>query len=287
MKNLRRNLLDFKSRSRDDLFYKEALIFDEELDRYFRIDKNFSLDDKEFNYSDTPIQALSTSYIDYFQIFEELKGESLLDIGAGFCRGTHLGLELGVKCISIEYEKDRIGKILKNYPELVYHKNLMNKNFIYPQAKAAFIYLPWGELSNYVLRALIEQRPVDYIYVIESHGDFIENMKLYDQYFQKQDCPLLVSTPRHNQSIAKYKIKNNLKNVSKKSYKRDLCSWYLKYFDSLDEITIQTKIANSYYRWSCKLKGSYCCFYNRKPSLFLKERSRYLQFDFDSICQVM
>ena len=286
--NVQKKLEYLMGQSENSGFFNDVIDLNTELDSYFNIDSNES---KVQNHSDEvyaglKMEALSTSYLDYYKIFKNLGVQkTLLDIGSGYCRGTFLANELGFNCQSIELEEYRASFAKKRYPKQVFIQNILEKEI--PVSDAYFLYIPWSSLSNEVLRFIYETNVECILYIIESHGDFIDNMKLYRDFHLQEDS-LTTSSKRHLNRIYKYKFKptSKFKSIKINDYKESdsFTLWFLKFSHKIKFINVETKSTNGKsFKWSSSLIGSYCCYYADSPSIFLKAKSRYLQCHFDTI----
>ena len=289
--NIQENLEYLMGQSENSGFFNKVTALDAQLDSYFDIDSDESkvLSQSSDVYAGLRMEALSTSYLDYYKILKDLGVQnSLLDIGSGYCRGTFLANELGFKCHSIELDKHRASFAKKRYPNQVFIQNILEKEIFI--SDAYFLYIPWSSLSNEVLRFIYEKNIECILYIIESHGDFINNMNLYKN-FHLVEHSLTTSSKRHLNKIYKYKFapSNEFQSIGASDYKESesFPLWFLKYAHKMKSIYIDTKsIDGKNNKWSSSLVDSYCCYYNESPSLFLKTKSRYLQYHFDTIVGV-
>lgn len=277
--------------------------FDKQTDKYFGI--NYHECEKEiknFNediYPDLKEEALLTSYLDYYQIFTELgENSKIVDLGAGYCRGTLLSefLSYPLECISIEVACSRTTpakKFLKENnlkEELIRCEDILDSSFKIPDTDYIFLYLPTGKLVNSFLRQLLSNRYENVVvYVIESHGDLVDTLSFYPEFFDKLDSSLKTSTQRHDQTIHKYRIKNVLKVIdSYNDLKRvdiqninTLPLWMIKYSDQDMEVSINSKVPGktSPRQWRANIQNSRLVRYNKEVGLALDCTNRILQLE--------
>lgn len=272
-------------------FFNRVQELDNKLDEYFGIElKEDCIQSCDDNlYAGLEMGALSTSYLDYYQVLKNLElNSTLLDIGSGYCRGTFLAKELGYDCLSLEVDKSRSSFAKAKYPKDVLQIDLREE--IIPKVDSYFIYLPWGELTNSLLKTIYERNVSCYLYVIESHGDFVENLNLYKEFKSCSDI-MEVSSRRHKNYIYKYEfIPSNLyTNTELSSFKDQelIPYWILKYQDQINRIKISSKTLDQKLReWVVDFKLSYACIYNSKESIYLPTASRYLQYQDDTIIDI-
>lgn len=276
--------------------------FDHKLDQFFGIDYQSSEEDvvliDEQVYSNHLQEALLTSYLDYHQIFTDLKTGTILDLGAGYCRGTLLS-EVGdyaVNCISVELIENRV-KSAREYlvenklsSQLINQVDILDKNFILPDVDSVYLYLPTGDILNVFLKLILEGHLENKtIYAVESHGDFIETLDFYHEFFEKRPSSLKTSIQRHDSAIYKYKIRP-LEQVKKRYNQlaiRDITElsnlplWLLKYSHVDFNILVQSKVPgqNEPHIWQANTKGCRYIKYNGEVGLQLKLPSRILQLE--------
>ena len=289
--NIQKSLKYLIGQSEDSGFFNEVTALDKQLDSFFDINRDESkvLNQSSDVYAGLTMEALSTSYLDYYKVLNDLGAQkSLLDVGSGYCRGTFLANELGFKCQSIELDEHRASFAKKRYPNQVFIQNILKKEIFV--SDAYFLYIPWSSISNEVLRFIYEKNIECILYVIESHGDFISNMNLYKNFHLVEDS-LTTSNKRHLNKIFKYKFKpsNEFQSIRADDYKKSesFPLWFLKYAHNVKSLYIDTNsVDGKKLKWSSPLVGSYCCYYNGRRSLYLKAKSRYLQYHFDTIIGV-
>lgn len=256
--------------------------------------------EKEITSDDEPIykghlqEALLTSYLDYHQIFKDMnQGETLIDLGAGYCRGSLLASDntYKINCISIEIAKSR-AQYAVNYlkGKNIIISDLRNKDFKLPACDAMFIYIPTGDILNKILTKFIDSGTEGSIlYVIESHGDFIDNLRFYQDMLVEIESPMKTSIQRHDSKIYKFRLTNLLR-VKKKmesiqmidyTEKILLPYWLLKYSKKDTSVKIKSKVAGSSTPriWQANLKNAGLIRYNGEYGLQLEYPSRILQLD--------
>jgi hypothetical protein len=145
-------------------------------------------------YSDTPISshALLTSYFDYYQILKSLpKNSTFVDIGSGYTRGNIVNqlCQFGHHCYGLELEQDRVEATKIIFSKLgIDHSTVRNYDILgnedLPCADYYFLYLPTGSLLDHVMMKLSRLKHQYQLIVIESHGDLIDTLKSYDQWFK-------------------------------------------------------------------------------------------------------
>lgn len=272
-------------------FFNLVHELDKELDGYFNIISKEDLVDssKEDLYANVDMRALSTSYVDYYQIFCDLGfDKTLVDLGAGYCRGTLLAGILNRNCLSVEIDKNRSLLAKQVHPTKVLNWDLGKKDI--PKADAYFIYLPWGGVTNNILRSIYKENRSCLIYIIESHGDFIENLSLYKEF--KVESHLVASSKRHDTKIYKYRFtpSKTYSLIQMEDYKNknEFPYWLLKFENKVKALQINSKtFENKIVTWKVDLKKSYACIYNKEPSIYFSSKSRYLQYQFDSITKII
>lgn len=274
--------------------------FDKELDAHFGIE--YYDGEVKITSDDEPIykgllqEALMTSYLDYHQIFKDMQpGQIFVDLGAGYCRGSLLATDKSyeIDCISIEVEPSRVQyakKYLGDNSQNIVLADLGDPSFELPTCQAMLLYIPTGELLNKIIKKLIMTGTEGSIlYVIESHGDFIENLRFYQDMFVEVPSQLKTSIQRHDFKIYKFRL-TNLKRVKEKllhikiedfSEKILLPYWLLKFSTIDKEVLVRSKISGGkkFRTWSANLKGSQLLNYNGEFGLQLQSPSRILQLD--------
>lgn len=269
-------------------FFNLVSQLDRQIDAYFDItSKEEFIESKEEGlYAGIEMEALSTSYIDYYQVLMDInEGETLIDVGAGYCRGSFLGSVINRKCVSIEIDKNRSMLAKERFSDSVLQIDIMKRAL--PNGNIYFLYLPWGYLTNKILKTIYERNSKCILYIIESHGDFIENLSIYEE-FHLLECNLNVSSKRYKDKIYKYEFKpsDKFKKTTRESFKIKgmVPYWLIKYFEEVKTIEISsTNLKGNTRKWNASFLNSYACYYNKKISLFLPSCSRYLQYQFDTI----
>lgn len=267
MKNLKRNHFIFNSKPSTE----DVLKFDQELDEYFGINGSFienEIDDsREGSYQGIDSRALSTSYIDYFQILERIpKDQTLIDIGAGYCRGSFLANELDfASCISIEFVEKRAKKALDHLGNnTILVLDLLNSKL--PRANHYYLYFPKGEVLDHVIRQLIEYANTEEIslFVCESHGDVLEYLDAIG--FERVE-EFETSLPRHYDKIVNYKVLS----CEDVTWKNNLPLWMIFNQDKNFVIDYFDKIKNEATEWIIPVKDCEWIIYNNEPAIQTKK----------------
>lgn len=269
-----------------------------------RIDESFGIQylagEDPITSDDEPIyrgltqEALLTSYLDYHQIFNDMqKGQTLVDLGAGYCRGSLLAANdsYNIKCISIEVAKSR-AQFAINYlaGQNIILGDLTDQNFEIPKCHAMFIYIPTGLILNKILEKFIYNGTEGAtLYVIESHGDFIDNLRFYQDMLFEEVSLMKTSIQRHDPKIYKFKligldrVREKMDNIQKSDYyeKILLPYWLLKYSEVDTIVKVQSKVVGSSTPrfWKANLKNSQLTRYNGEYALQLQSPNRILQLD--------
>lgn len=272
-------------------FFYLVQALDKELDDYFKIVSKEALVDcsKDELYANIDMRALSTSYLDYYQVLNDLgSNKTLMDLGAGYCRGTFLASIINKECISIEIDKNRSFAAKIKYPNRVLNLDLKLNEL--PKADAYFIYLPWGDVTNNILRSIYEVNKSCTLYVIESHGDFIENLSLYKEFVVEEHFN--TSSKRHDSKIYKYRFIPSetfgLIEIGDYINLKDIPYWLIKFQKEIKSLEIKTQtVDNKIVHWPVDLKNSYACKYNGKSSIYFNSKCRYLQYQYDSINKII
>jgi hypothetical protein len=267
-----------------------VLSLDEKLDQYFNINVKKIEDEvisHEVDVSEDSIypgldpRALLTSYVDYYQILSDIPaGEELIDLGAGYCRGTILSQFLDLsKCRSIEVvdqrvraAKDCLSSMGGSFEEII-HGDLLEVEI--PEAYGYFFYFPKGSTFYRILRDFFEKVKSKqcFVYVCESHGDVIDYMDMFS--FFKRVKTFKVSQPRHKDYIIKYEVKPITVDLN---WSKHLPEWLL-YNTSLNQaFTIQ--INHSFFgetvSWLVPVEQVELILYNREKALFNGETGRII-----------
>jgi hypothetical protein len=273
-----------------DLFVLSKLV-NTELSKILNINylKNESLieTNAEEIYKDLQSEALLTNYFDYYQILEDMKPGTLVDLGAGYCKGTLLSEYLGLssRCISIEVERVRVQaarSLLDGHDDLI-HGDLLDGEYILPRADAYFMYLPTGVILNSIIKKVINQKIEAIFYIIESHGDFIDTISFYPEIFEELPSSLKVSQQRHDKKIYKFKSKKiNEINIRKEDLAlENINLWLILYSQEDTYVLIESKVANTNTtrKWKANLKDARIINYNGELSLQLNYPNRILQLE--------
>lgn len=218
-------------------------------------------------YSGLEDLALSTSFSDYYKIYQDIKG-SLIDYGAGFCKGSLLFSSLGEKsCYSYEVLESRqnYAKECLKYNNLktdtIIQRNLIQEGV--PLGENYLIYLPLGKVFFRLLSVLYKVSQTAIFYIIESHGDvlpYINELKCFEKIkeFNSQSI-------RHINGIHKYLFKPSLVGDS-------LFSRYFTYFD--DDFYIYAFDGDTEFK--CRFDETLPIIYNDRPCIELKTSRRIL-----------
>lgn len=273
-----------------DLFVCVAK-YDQEIDRSFGIDyentENKIQTTNEDIYAGLENTALLTSYLDYYQMILDLGEKKVLaDLGAGYCRGSLLIEKLGLssKILSLEVESNRvaIAKSIVRDKSLIIQEDLLDNNFQLPKVDAFFLYLPTGPVINSLIKKVIDQKVEAIFYIIESHGDLIDNILFYPEVFKQIPCDLVTSLPRHDNKIYKFQsFKSTIKKIDFNNIKiKDIP--YLILEDKNFILEIESRIANTddkTRKWKAKLNGARLLKYNLEMAIELKDSGRILQLE--------
>lgn len=213
----------------ENLSQSQVLEFDGELDIQFGIPDNRKIESS--NYQDLTNEALSTSYFDYYKIFKFLGGgKTLIDLGAGFCRGTLLAhlLNENLRCISLEIDHSRI-QPAKSFLS-TRSKDLIQGDIFGPslpglqQADALFLYLPAGKLFYQILKHLLEGKRSLIIIAIESHGQLIPHLDLFPSLFKHKMVLAQTAVDRHDRNIYVYHFDPGADLTPREKQLLDICS---------------------------------------------------------------
>jgi hypothetical protein len=218
-------------------------------------------------YSGLPQEALSTSFLDYYTIYKDLKGD-LVDYGAGYCKGTLLFKLLGEKnCFSYEVLKNRVDYTKKLIDDLklksdqLYSYDLLKEEI--PLADNYLVYLPLGSLIFRLMNALYKSgRPVTF-YVIESHGDVLNYLHALN--CMKLEKVMSSFSKRHIDGIHKFIF-------DPKAVKDTLYSRYFTQYDFDKSYKIKEEDRHSRFNFSKSLP----IFYNESSCIEMFEHKRIL-----------
>lgn len=185
----------------------QVIALDQKIDSFFGlrhqvVEQTIKSQNHE-EYQGLSIEALQTSYLDYYQMFKLIGKDSMLvDIGAGYCRGTILAQHLDYKCISIEIVKERVeaARNLLKYPSEIIQTDICDPTFILPIANYYFLYLPQGRVLYQALKKIKDNHKdqVAKLIVIESHGDVVDYLKLQKNWLKEASLDLKTSSARHD-----------------------------------------------------------------------------------------
>ena len=153
--------------------------------------------------------ALSTPFMDYYSIYQDLKSDThLIDYGSAYSKGTLLFEALGEKeCHSYEYLENRVlytQELLKKLhlnPNKVYQCNLLSADI--PIGDAYLIYIPLGELFFRLIHKLYNEGKAAIFYIIESHGDFLDYVYALKEWFKLEKI-IDSHTERHQAGVHKF-----------------------------------------------------------------------------------
>lgn len=287
MKRIDEDFKDYIGQGENSDLLVSVANFDRKFDQFFGIDylegeKGVKRED-DFIYPGLADTALLTSYLDYFQIYEDIPiGATLVDLGAGYCRGSLLFQKLGEKrCVSVECEKSRAEAALSLNPADIIVGDLLNSNFKLPEAGYYFIYLPQGKVLYETIKKIIEQRIEATFYIIESHGDLVDYFNMQINIFSLLEKPFKTSLPRHKPFIYKFKSKKLEIDKANLNLEKDLPLWHLYNYDKELKLTVESKVPGSEQSnvWSGEISGSTLINYNGKNSLYLEKPSRVIQLE--------
>jgi hypothetical protein len=296
MKRIDKNFKDYIGQGENSDLFISVIEFDRNFDKYFDVDYSKAesklVTNEEDIYPGLEDSALLTSYLDYYQIYDDLSdGENLVDLGAGYCRGSMLFNTLGGKrCLSLEIIESRVEAAKKICRDDIFVNDITSAEFIIPVESHYLIYLPVSKVLYTLFKKLIEQKIEATFYVIESHGDLVDFFKMHDSLFTLIGKPFKTSTPRHNQWVYKFKsnILTNFK-IEDELFNSNIPLWHLYNFDSPKKFIIESKIMNSNKTkvWSADIKGSRIINYNNELAVYLENPARILQLKTqDKILQI-
>ena len=154
------------------------------------------------------------------------KGEILVDLGAGYCRGSLLSSALGLAtCVSYEFVPERTKQAVHFLGE---NENIKTLNLLTAKIKEAygyFLYFPRGRVLDIILKKLYDislKREV-HLFVCESHGDVLEYLYSLGLFIQKEE--FRAALPRHYKNIVQFKfIKQNFDLID---WRQNLALWML------------------------------------------------------------
>lgn len=211
---------------------------DKSLDAFFKLPPEDCVDDSNpYLYGQLGLAALQTSYLDYQTILNELEPhETLVDLGAGYGRGTFLAHAQNRKCISIELSSQRYeiarsrGVELGIDPRLFICADLSSHPL--PMAEAYYLYFPNNSVLLEILSKLylLNPRRAIRLFVTESHGDLLPTIEMFKGVF-KLVKTFPTSLPRHHSQIHCFQVINQqpLTNIVEKILCPKIRSGLIKY----------------------------------------------------------
>lgn len=155
---------------------------------------------REGSYQSLNPEALLTSESDFRNIFQTLQIDSWCEFGSGYGTGTLLFSDLYPEreAIGIEFELPRVefaeaeARQRKSAAKFI-HADLLDCEI--PQVQTYFFYFPTGPVLDRLLCELGTRTDNFQLVVIESHGDFLERLKLETWLTPVQEIPL--TSARH------------------------------------------------------------------------------------------
>lgn len=165
----------------------------------------------EHIYAGLDERALSTPFKDYHAVFSDMKQGVLVDLGAGYCKGTLLSEALAgqAKCLSLELSaiRTRAAKSFLGALNLSAQnvRNFDLRNDPLPPGRAYFLYLPLGELVFRPLWQLLRAGKETDLYVAESHGDLLDFFLCLKRWFRLEKI-LPSEAVRHREGIYKFRF---------------------------------------------------------------------------------
>lgn len=161
-------------------------------------------------YRGLPDEALSTPFKDYHSILCDLdQGDILIDLGAGYCKGSLLAETLGMgrKCVSLELSPERAGAGSACLGSLGLESDTIRVFDLLrdplPLERAYYVYLPLGGLIFRPIEALLKAGRSCWFYVSESHGDVLDFFDHLSGWFRPAGH-LPGEAQRHKPGIHKY-----------------------------------------------------------------------------------
>jgi hypothetical protein len=172
------------------------------------IEQNVS--DRKGSYSGLSSEALLTSDEDFRAIFQAVNIESWCELGSGHGLGTLIFSDIfpDKKSFGVEFEKSRLDFSLaqaqqKNSSAQFIHADLLSCNI--PEVQTYFFYFPTGPVLDRILFELGKRTDDLQLIVIESHGDFLERLKLESWLVPIQEIEL-VSCRHYQQAVVFKKV---------------------------------------------------------------------------------
>lgn len=274
----------------DDSRTKEEVIaFNKELDDFFYVsieDTEKTIDSPNKNvYTGTELEALLTPYCDYYQMICDIpKGECLVDLGAGYSRGTLLAsfLELS-PVLSLEINLSRVLAAQLALASINGKKEEIRNADIGSEILEAYgyyLYFPKGEVLYKILNQLFEisKRREVYLYVCESHGDVQEFLSISVQIEPVKE--FTNSLPRHRDKIVKYRL-SPLK--EDESFNNDLFGWFLQNYqkDLIVTLNYRSPLDGEYYQWPIPIVRLELILYVGEVALYDNVYERVISFKTD------
>lgn len=212
---LQKILIDHYDRFNSNEFELDQLITAEnELDQVFGISHNLGRPSQtEYEYGELDNTALNSSYIDLMYFLKVFDGNEILDVGAGCGR---LGFVIGLLYPHINYYASEISstriealehfRMHFNLPNLhIYRGDYLSDQHLL-QVDALYLYLPW-EMIHQIMLKLIESEKSKTLWVVESHGDVIDQLESRSYITRFQQLKLTI--PRHRQEMSAYHFDYN------------------------------------------------------------------------------
>ena len=294
---------------------EQGIQADKAFDEFFGIDfdnAEASIEPQGLNYAGERSEALSTSYLDYYQMLSLIPdGASFADLGAGYGRANLMCGYLGkdINCLSYEIENERINMGQKAAIELGYasegfiHADLLDIDFAFPQADYFFLYLPTGDLLEGLVKRLMDVacKKRIHIFVIESHGDLLNRIRHLD-WLNETSIRLDTSLPRHKGQIVMFQSKDEDVVIDRRNLMDMKTQMILDFIENgtyieVDPVTliyamslIQKRedlnwVVRSYIPgemsprvWNCKTFGSEVIYFDEGIKVETTDPRRYLHF---------
>lgn len=191
--------------------YQEVIKADQKWDAFFMLPNQNQITELEPHlYPDIELEALQTSYNDYYQIIMDLKEDHVLcDLGAGYGRGSFLANQLNFENVySVELSQERIQAAWNSCEKLGISKNYFIQADILEidlsKFDAFYLYFPKNPMFLKLFKKLKTYNREFTFYVTESHGDMIPFLSHLS--FLTEVGEFACSLPRHEDKIKKYKF---------------------------------------------------------------------------------
>ncbi|MBD66410.1 MAG: hypothetical protein CME62_14460 [Halobacteriovoraceae bacterium] len=205
---------------------------DLQLDQFFGIKHELDEHAPAEFYPNTEQVALSTSYLDYFQILNTLPpGSTLVDLGAGYCRGTLLSHLLNLNpCLSIEAHKKRTNQAISALKKLGYESTYIQAQRIekcqHSSYQYFYIYFPLNKSLLKSLNTLLHTQSEVELFITEAHG---ESLPFFNSLVEtKLRTTFTSASKRHHADIHHYSF---AKTKSSPPIVENLGSWFLHHLD--------------------------------------------------------